>query len=584
MAVANAEAENIDDQNLPAAEDQPQVLATLDENKFPENLEEEESDSLIINRFRKLSRPRQIQLIVTIAAAVSMIVAIFLWSTEPNYQLLYGKLTDEAAGEIVQLLKQENIDYSLDETSGKLKVPADKLHSTRILLASQGLPKADNTGYEMLESQQGFGSSQFMEKVRYHRAVEGELARSIAGFDAVEFSRVHLAIPKQSVFVRDKKAPSAAVMVNLKQGRSLDEGQVSSIVHMVSSSIPDMQPEKVTVVDHKGKLLSKKELSGDMAMSSAQFDYRRKLEEYYIERIERILIPIIGFEGVRAQVDADIDFTVTEQTQESFNPDLPALRSEHTISEESNGGDLGGVPGALTNQPPGAATAPQTLKEANSSGGTGPNRKSNQATFNYELDKTISHSKQAPGLLRRLSVAVVIDDKLSFDDEQELVRTPHAPEEIERITMLIKDSVGFNVARGDSINVINAPFKISQAIPEKAAGPLWEQAWVIDLAKQVAGVMLILFFIVIVLRPIIRELTFKEEEVEEEVEEEIEEVDEAEDTSASGGLTQSQWEELGLTFEEYEDMLKTLKELAADDPRIVAQVIKTWIAIDEAEL
>ena len=579
MAVANAEAENIDDQNLPVAEDQSQVPATLDENQLPESLEEE-NENLIVARFRKLSRPRQIQLIVTVAATISVMVAVFLWSTEPNYQLLYGKLTVEAAGDIVPVLKQENIDYTLDESSGVLKVPADQLHSTRILLASMGLPKADNSGFEMLENQQGFGSSQFMEKIRYHRALEGELARSIADFNAVEFARVHLAIPKQSVFVRDKKPPSAAVMISLKQGRSLDEGQVSSIVHMVSSSIPSMKPEKVTVVDHKGKLLSKKELSGDMAMSSAQFDYRRKLEEYYISRIERILIPIIGFEGVRAQVDAEIDFTVTEQTQESFNPDLPALRSEHTISEESNGGDLGGVPGALTNQPPGAATAPETLQEANK-GGSGPNRKSNQATFNYELDKTISHSKQAPGILRRLSVAVVIDDKLSFDDEQELVRTPHAPEEIERITMLIKDSVGFSVARGDSINVINAPFKISQAVPEKPPAPLWEQAWVIDLAKQIAGVLLILIFIVIALRPIIKELSFKEEEVIEE--EEIEEEEVEEETSA-GGLTESQWQELGLTFEEYEDMLKTLKELAADDPRIVAQVIKTWIALDEAEM
>ena len=584
MAVANAEAGNIDEQNLPATanETDEQVLARLEGNDLSDEFDPNEDDgnSLIVQRFRKLSRPRQIQLIISVAATISMMLAVFLWSTEPNYQLLYGKLSDEAAGEIIPILKQENIDYSLDSSSGRLKVPADDLHRTRILLAAQGLPKSDNSGYEMLDNQQGFGASQFMEKVRYHRALEGELARSIAGLDAVEFARVHLAIPKQSVFVRDKKVPSAAIMVNLKQGRSLDEGQVSSIVHMVASSIPDMPSEKVTVVDQKGKLLSKKALSGDMAMSSAQFDYRRKLEEYYIERIERILIPIIGFEGVRAQVDADIDFTVTEQTQESFNPDLPALRSEHTIKEESNGGDVGGIPGALTNQPPGTATAPETLEEANA-GGKGPSRKSSQATFNYELDKTISHSKKAPGQLRRLSVAVVIDDKLHFDEDDNVVRTPRAPEEIERITMLIKDTVGFSVARGDSINVINAPFKISQPVPEKKVGPLWEQPWVVDLAKQVVGVLLILFFIVIVLRPIIRELTFKEK-VEEEVEEEIEEIEE--DTSGEGGLTQAQWEALGVTFEEYEDMLRTLKELAADDPRIVAQVVKTWIAIDDAEL
>jgi len=584
MAVANADADNTADQNLPVGEDPVQLPATLDEDQMLEKIDDDdEGRSVIYNRFKLLSRPRQLQLLITIAATFSMMIALFLWSSEPNYQLLYGKLSDEAAGEIIPILKQEGIEFELDTSTGQLKVPGEALHSTRIMLAAQGLPKADNSGFELLDEQQGFGSSQFMEKARYHRALEGELARSIAGLDAVEYSRVHLAIPKQSVFVRDKNPPGAAVMVKLKQGRSLDEGQISSIVHMVASSIPSMQPEKVTVVDQKGKLLSKKELTGDMALSSAQFEFRRKMEDYYIERIERILIPIIGFEGVRAQVDADIDFTVVEQTQESFNPDLPALRSEHTISEESNGGDLGGVPGALTNQPPGVATAPETLPGANAGAGSGPNRRSNQATFNYELDKTISHSKQAPGQLRRLSVAVVIDDKLRFDEDANLIRTPHAPEELERITSLIKEAVGFKETRGDSINVTNAPFKISQAVPEKPLGPIWERQWFIDIIKQVIGVLLILFFIVIALRPIIRELTFKEEPEEEEIEEEVEEIVE-ENVEETGGLSQQQWEELGITHEEYEDMLKTLRELAADDPRIVAQVIKTWVALDDEGL
>ena len=581
MAVANLDAGNPVGDNLPASEVDPQVPMTLEESKLMESIGEDEDaeSNVMVRQFRKLSRARQIQLIVSIAAAFSMMVAVFLWSTEPNYQLLYGKLTEEAAGQIIPILKQEGIPFSLDEETGSLKVPSADLHSTRILLAAQGLPKSDGNGFEMLDKSQGFGSSQFMEKIRYHRALEGELARSIAELDAVEFSRVHLAMPKQSVFVRDKKSPSAAVLVNLKQGRRLDEGQVSSIVHMVSSSIPEMKPEKVTVVDQTGKLLSKKELSGDMSMSTAQFEYRRKLENYYISRIERILIPIIGFESVRAQVDADIDFTVTEQTQESFNPDLPALRSEHTISEQTRGSDQGGVPGALTNQPPGVATAPETVEEANAQG-RGPSRNSNQATFNYELDKTVSHSKQAPGMLRRISVAVVIDDKLHYDDDANVVRTPHAPEEIERITMLIKDSVGFVESRGDSINVINAPFKISQPIPEKANVPLWEKPWVIDLSKQAAGVILILLFITAAIRPVIRELTFKEEVEEEVIEEEVEE----ETLSAGkddGGLSESQWEELGITHDEYEEMLQMLKELAADDPRIVAQIIKTWIILDE---
>ncbi|HFE38328.1 MAG TPA: flagellar M-ring protein FliF, partial [Gammaproteobacteria bacterium] len=393
MATASVDADAQDVGNVPAADNIAQTPAMLGDEESLNNANEGSNKHIFLTRLRNLSRPRQLQLIMAMAATIAMIVVLYLWSSNPNYQLLYGKLSEEAAGEIVNVLKQEGIDYQLDISTGKLRVRAKDLHNTRLMLASQGLPKSDGSGYEMLENTQGFGSSQFMEKVRYHRAIEGELARSITGIDAVESARVHLAIPKQSVFVRDKREPSAAVMVSLKSGRRLEEGQVMSIVHMVAASVPDMKAEKVTVVDQRGLLLSKKELTGDMAMSTAQFDYRKKLEKYYVERIERILIPIVGLEGVRAQVDADIDFTVVEKTQESFNPDLPALRSEHTVREETNGGDPGSVPGALTNQPPGVANAPETLKEGNPRV-LGPSRKSDQATYNYELDKTISHSKQ----------------------------------------------------------------------------------------------------------------------------------------------------------------------------------------------
>ncbi len=595
MATANAETEN-----LPTTENSETIPSTLDDSQPLANVEDD-NKNIVIRRLNGLSRGRQLQLIMAVTATFSMIVALYLWSTEPNYKLLYGKLSEEAAGEIILVLKQEGIDYSLDKKSGKLKVRGDDLHSTRILLAAQGLPKSDGSGYEMLDKEQGFGSSQFMEKVRYHRAIEGELARSVTGFDAVESARVHLAIPRQSVFVRDRRAPSAAVMVHLAIGKSLDDGQVTSIIHMVASSIPEMKPEEVTVVDQTGLLLNKKKLTNDIAMSSAQFDYRRKLEAYYVERIERILIPIFGFEGIRAQVDADIDYTIIEQTKESFNPDLPALRSEHTISSESRGGDLGGVPGALTNQPPGIANAPETLKEANSQKNS-PSKKSRQATFNYELDKTISHSKRAPGQLRRLSVAVVIDDNIHYDDDQQLVRTPHSPEDIDRITQLIKDTVGFSESRGDSINVINAGFKDLLDIPDKPLGPLWEREWFIDLMKQVVVVLLILFFLYLVMRPIIRELTFKEKVVENigvdgqaligadgELLSEGDDGKEegtAEDLEAAknGGLSDEQWDELGITYAEYEQMLSMIRGLAVKEPRVIAQVLKTWIIVDEEGL
>jgi len=590
MAVASTGEENAPQQNVVVADPNANsnMPAAIDNNGLPAEIEDENSN-VIVNRFRGLSRPRQIQLIIAVAATVAMVVVIFMWSSDPNYKLLFGKLSDQSAGEIVQVLQQQNIEFKLDETTGEIKVPARQIHETRILLASQGLPKSDGDGFELLDKQQGFGTSQFMEKARYHRALEGELARSIAGLSSVEYSRLHLAIPKQSVFVRDKTDPSASVMVKLVPGKILDESQVSAIVHLVASSIPNLKPGKVTVIDQHGKLLSKKELNGEMALSTAQFDYKRNLEEYYISRIERILMPIVGFEGVRSQVDAEIDFTTVERTQESFNPDLPALRSEHTINEETNGGDVGGIPGALTNQPPGVATVPETKPGQANQASSGPSRKSRQETFNYELDKTISHSKRSPGTLHRLSVAVVVDDRVTFDEEGEMVRTALAPEEIARLESLIKDAVGFSASRGDSLNVINATFQTTQAIPPPPKLKIWEEEWVIDIAKQAAGILLILFFIVIVLRPVIRELTFKEPEPEVDEQDLLsdEEISEAElaaqaaEAEAMGGLTSSEWEELGMSYEEYENMLRTLKEMAADDPRIVAQVVRTWVALDE---
>lgn len=582
MAVASANLENQPEENLPAADAQAGMPVPAGNNQELDTVDEAEGN-IIAQKFRSLSRLRQIQLLISVSAVIALTVAVFLWSSDPNYKLLYGNLTAEAAGEIAEVLKQENIKYTLDKDTGEILVPAELLHSTRLKLAAQGLPKSSGTGFELLENGAGFGTSQFMEKARYHRALEGELARTIGEIDAVENSRVHLAIPKQSVFVRDRKEPSASVLVNLKPGHALDESQVMAIVHIVASSIPELSPQKVTVVDRNGKLLSKKELSGEMALSTAQFDYKRKLDEYYIERIERILIPIVGYDGVRAQVDTEIDFTVVEKTQESFNPDLPALRSEHTVNDETISSGPGGIPGALTNQPPGTATAPEKNPGKNGNNAPTPTRKHKQETFNYELDKTLSHSKQAPGKLKRLTVAVVLDDRIFYEDDGTLVRTPLAPEEVDRITNLVKDAVGFDPSRSDRINIINTAFHSSQVAPPPPSGPIWEQPWFISIAKQVVGVLLILLFIVLALRPVIKELTHKEEVIEEEpeeIEEEPEEIAEA-DKEAPGGLSQQQWDELGISYEEYENMLNTLQELAGNDPRIVAQVIKTWVTLDD---
>ncbi len=601
MAVAGAE--NLPESGLP----QDQLPATEVNSGAPATTEQSASAGrpsgiqVMQEKFQALGRAKQIQLIVAVAATIALMVSIIYWSTGSPYKLLYGNLSAKAAAEIIDVLQQEGIDYQLDEVSGEILVPPEQIHDIRIKLASQGLPKQEGEGFEILDRDQGFGTSQFMEKARYHRALEGELARSIAGIDSVSSARVHLAIPKQSVFIRDRREPSASVLVNLKQGRSLGEAQIAAITHMVAASIPDLKAENVTVIDQSGRMLSNRKLDGELAMTTAQFDYKRKLEQYYIERIERILMPIVGFGGVRAQVDADVDFSLVESTQESFNPDLPAVRSEQVIEEESRDGGAAGVPGALTNQPPGTATAPEQA-QGEAGGGTAapPTRKSRRSTFNYELDKTISHVRKTPGTLKRLSVAVVVDDKVVVDEAGNVTRVPLTPEELNRMTALLKEAVGFNVQRGDTLHLMNESFMALKDLPEPPPPAFWEQGWFITLVKQVASVLLALLLIWLLLRPVLRELRKKEEPelLEEQADQEAEEeVDELQAivmepvpadtktalTSMTTGMSEEEWRALGISQEEYEVMLDVLRKTVTEDPRVVAQVIKTWVSADEAE-
>ncbi|MDH5301476.1 MAG: flagellar basal-body MS-ring/collar protein FliF [Gammaproteobacteria bacterium] len=543
-------------------------------------------------KFGTLPRPKQIQLLVGISAALVLVIAILMWTLSvDDYKLLYGKLETGDAAAIAEVLAKDGIPYRLDEVTGEILVDPKQIHEIRMKLATMSLPRKKGEGYEILDKDQGFGTSQFMENARYHRALEGELARSIADIEGVESARVHLAIPKQSVFVRDRREPSASVMVTLTPGKKLLDAQIAAIVHLVASSIPELQAEKVTVVNQLGDMLTKEKLPGQMAMSSAQFDYKRGMEDYYIQRIERILMPIVGFEGVRAQVDAEIDYSAVERTQESFNPDLPAVRSEQVIEEQSRGGDVGGVPGALTNTPPGAANSPETLPQANADGSAAapPSRSSKRSTYNYELDRTISHTQSAPGSVRRLSVAVVVDDKMIINSDGSTHREPLTPEELDRLSNLVKEAVGFSLQRGDSLNVMNASFMSGKELPPPPELPFWKQPWFFEMLKQGGGILLAVFLIMMLIRPVLRELKPKEEEVEEvplDVEEGSQVLQAVKQGSASmgilsSGLSAADWEAMGLTQEEYQLMLDVLRKTVTEDPRLVAQVVKTWVMTDD---
>lgn len=554
-----------------------------------------ENMSSSMRGFGSLPILRQLGLMLGLAASVALGVGVVLWSQTPNYRVLYSGLASQDAAQIADALQKDGIEYKVDEATGAVMVGADQVHAARLKLASQGLPKGTTQGFELLNEQPTFGSSQFMESARYQHALEGELGRTIATLGNVQNARVHLAIPKQSVFVRNREQPSASILVSLFPGRELSEGQVSSIVHLVASSVPNMSAERVTVIDQKGRLLTIPESSRGMQLTTNQFEYRRRLEDYYIKRIEDIISPMAGAGGVRAQVVAELDFNITEETKETFNPAQSAVRSEQTLDEQSglSGNVPSGVPGALTNQPPAGGTVipPATAKNlanpgaaavANSSSSALNSTK--RATRNYEVDRTISHTQMPSGSVRRLSVAVVIDDKQTVDAKGETVRTPLKPEEITRLTTLVKETVGFNEARGDSLNVINASFTIPAETPVPDQ-PMIERPWVKDLARQGLGAIAVLLLIFAVLRPVLRSLAEKGKSVPAAPLQQI--GGNPELTNMIGNQMGSQGP--GIAFQgggqsnsnaNYDSQLANAKALVGQDPKRVAQVVKGWVATD----
>ncbi len=528
---------------------------------------------------------RQLMIMVSIAASVALGVAVVLWSQTPNYSLLYGNLSQQDAAEVVAALEQANIKFKVEDTTGAVMVASKDLYQARLKLAGDGLPRGNSMGFELLQQDTGLGTSRAVEAARFHRALEGELARTISTLSPVESARVHLATPKQSVFVRKQNAPTASVVVKLYSGRNLEKSQVASIVHLVASSVPDLEASKVTVVDQKGTLLSTDMDTHEMMLTANQFEYTKNLEEHYRQRVMDILTPFLGGDNISAQVTAEVDFTLTEQTAERFNPDLPALRSERVHEESSKLTAVQGVPGAISNQPPAAGTAPQTAGGAagEAVAEESPLNSSKQATRNYELDKTISHTRLSANNLKRLSVAVVVDNIVTKAEDGTISSRERTPEEISRISNLVKEAIGYSAQRGDSVRVVNAAFQIPEppaSIPEI---PIWEEPWVWDIAKQVGGLILVLVLIFVVLMPTLKKL--------------IATPVYAQGMGGAGmpvGMAPGQqmmaqgggayvMDESGEAVKlpgpaKYEDTLKAARQMVNDDPKRVAQVVKSWVA------
>lgn len=464
-----------------------------------------------VRGFGTLPLERQIGLILAIAASITFVVSLALWVSRPSYVTLFPSLTSQESSQVMQSLDQHGLPYRLSPDSGIIQVPAGRVHEARLKLATDGLPRTSGFGFELLEQESGLGTSRLIEDARYHRAIEGELARSIATLDSVESARVHLALPRQSLFIRDRTRPTASVLVNLYAGRSIDEHRVAGIVHLVSSSIPDLEPDAVTVVDQRGRLLTQP-VGSDGFVSGNQLDHARRIEEGYVRRIMDLIGPIVGTDGLRAQVVADIDFSRIERTSEQFDPERSGtfVRSEQ-ISEDESRGSPGamGVPGALTNQPPGAgiAAAGPEVRPQDLSADNAPGSRSSRTVRNFEMDRIISHVREAPGGIRRLSVAVVVDYVTRLNEEGQLERVPLSDVEMERITSLVREAVGFNAVRGDSVNVINTSFRtVEIPEPEPVTAPIWQDPWLVDLAKTGLGVLLALILVFAVIKPILRGL------------------------------------------------------------------------------
>jgi flagellar M-ring protein FliF len=546
----------------------------------------------LIRGWMNMPRGRQIGIIVALALTIAIAIAAVLWAQRTEYATLFRDLPEKEAGEIVEALQKLNMPYKIQPATGGIAVPEDKVHELRLKLAGMGLPKESTVGFELMEKENGLGVSQLMEGARYQRALEGEIARSIMTIRGVRMARVHLAMPKESVFVRQPKKPSASVMVDLQSGRGLEPGQVEAVVHLVASSVPQLDPSQVTVVDQRGRLLYSKENYSETSLTAKQmdqqFDFRRQVEEHLIERIENILSPVVGSDGMRTQVTADIDFTVTERTQELYNPDMPALRSEQTSEEQNRGATVQGVPGALSNQPPPAGIAPEVARQAGQTTTEPSVNATKSATRNYELDKTISHSRLGTGVLRRVTVAVVVDNLRIAQADGSIRSQSYSEEDLTRFTSLVKEAVGYDAARGDRVTVTNAAFRGEEAPP---AVPVWEQPWFWSLLKPAIAALVIILLMFAVVRPIIRGLIGHAEDKEKA---------EAAVAAAAGGearegvLAEREGElaEDMLSLESQDDLLmleapqshekrvEFVRKAIDQDSARVAQVIKKWINVD----
>ncbi|HVS76548.1 MAG TPA: flagellar basal-body MS-ring/collar protein FliF [Steroidobacteraceae bacterium] len=564
---------------------------------------------------------RPLLLLVGIAAAVAAGVWIVLWSRGPTYSLLYANLSPQDEAQIAQALDSAQIPYKLDAGTNGIEVPAERLDEARLKIAGQGLTESDS--FAALEKSSGFGVSQFMEDVRYQHALEMELARTIASLQPVAGARVNLAEPRQSVFVSDNRTASASVFVRLKPGSTLEPEQVQAIVNLVASSVPNLSPGEVTVVDQRGRLLSAPNGHDAFATDERQYDMVHRMETDYARRIETLLTPMVGPGLVHAQVVAELNMGTREQAKELYTPNSQIVRSERLSEQGAGGSGTSGVPGSLSNEPPapGVITPPpaaqssaatgqnaaapaagaQSAQSSSAPGGaaaastsagqpatqpvggavaglSGGNTISRDVTRNYEIDRTLDYSTQPAGTVRRLTVAVLIGDRSVTGKDGKVTKVPLSAQELARVTQLVKDAVGYDASRGDSVSVVNASLETSTP-PASDGGfqspPLWQTPFAWNLLRIVAGFVVVLVLVLSVLRPLVRTLVAPTRVAATQA---LPAAAGSVETAATLAATERSPAVTALT---HEQQLAQARTLVGQDPKRVAQVVRGWVGSDE---
>ena len=550
------------------------------------NDNEQEQKSGFLGALSGVDVLRQVTLVIALTICLAIAVFIIIWARQPDMRPL-GKMPTEELIQTLDFLDAQKIEYTLDGNT--VYVPESNYQDIKLMMTREGLDHSPNSGTDILMQDMGFGVSQRLERERLKHSREQQLARTIEELQNVVRAKVLLAIPKENVFARREKSPSATVVLTLKRGRILNGEEVDSIVDIIASAVQGLEPARVTVTDQNGRLLNSGSQNSLAARSRKEYEVERKREQEYLEKIDSIMIPIVGLGNYTAQVDLVMDFSSVEETQKRYNPDLPAVRSEMTREENNIGGLAVGIPGALSNQPPVNSAIPEQANGGSASA-SAPSRNHKEATRNYELDTTISHKRQQTGVIRRISVSVALNyNNVAGVDGADATREPRTQQELANIRRLLQGGIGFDMQRGDALEVVTVPF-VQEYIEAAEELPLWEQPWFFKIARLVMGALVIIVLIVAVVRPMLKKLIYPDDTLES-----------YDDDAMSSGVDigDSTLDMLNQTFDESavgfapdgtlqlpdlhgdDDLLKAVRALVANEPELSSQVVKAWLTEDD---